>query len=175
MVVLKVEHSFLNNKICLQLKEFAVNHYWRDLSDPFWSGRLINFASMQEQISPITNSIKQKIQNYIKTNLHNEVYCDTIDLVRWQHGKEMPPHKDAMDNYMYRDWGSILYLNDDYSGGNTYYPEFDVEIKPQTGTLIVHEGNILHGVKTVYGNTRYTIASFWTKDKTKATYDRLYQ
>ena len=169
-----IEHSFLDDETCLKLKEFASQWCWADFSDEFWSGRVLPFGAIHEPIASITNGIKQRIAGYIQGKYHDRAHCDTIDLVRWQDGKELTPHRDAMDIYMYRDWGSVLYLNDDYGGGHTYYPELNIDVKPKTGTLVVHEGNALHGVKPVEGNTRYTIASFWTKDKEKAVYDRVH-
>lgn len=169
-----IEHSFLDNKTCHKLEEFASSWCWADLPDEFWSKRVLPFGEIHEPIKSTTDDIKQKIADYIQGKYHNRAHCDTIDLIRWEDGKEMPPHRDAMDVYMYRDWGSVLYLNDDYEGGHTYYPELNIDVKPKAGSLVVHEGNALHGVKPVEGNTRYTIASFWTKDKKKATYDRLH-
>jgi hypothetical protein len=169
-----IEHSFLDDETCLKLQEFASAWCWADSPDEFWSKRVLPFGEIHEPIASITNGIKQRIAGYIQGKYHDRAHCDTIDLVRWQDGKEMPPHRDAMDVYMYRDWGSVLYLNDDYEGGHTYYPELNIDVKPKAGSLVVHEGDALHGVKPVEGNTRYTIASFWTKDKKKATYDRLH-
>lgn len=169
-----IEQSFLDEQTCTELITYLSNVSWVVLDDEFWSGRVHRFALVKEPILSVTNQIKQRIADYIQGKFNNLAHCDTIDFVRWQDGKEMPPHRDAMDIYMYRDWGSVLYLNDNYEGGHTYYPELNIDVKPRAGSLVVHEGDALHGVKSVFGNTRYTIASFWSKDKEKATYDRLH-
>jgi hypothetical protein len=68
---------------------------------------------------------------------------------------------------MYQVVNAIIYLNDDYEGGHTYYPNFNFDITPKSGSLAVHPGNVdhLHGVTEVKNLMRYTIASFWTKQK----------
>lgn len=59
-------------------------------------------------------------------------------------------------------WGLVAYISDpkSYSGGEIYYPDHDIEIKPARGSLAIHRGNINHGVKTVEGDTRFVIVAF---------------
>jgi hypothetical protein len=91
---------------------------------------------------------------------------------------EQPPHADDMTNaksenensldwFAHREYGAIIYLNDNYNGGHTYYPNHNFDIKPEAGKLAVHPGNPehLHGVTKVSDEIRYTLASFWTQDK----------
>jgi hypothetical protein len=85
-----------------------------------------------------------------------------------------PPHADDMTDtnisgFEHRSFGSIIYLNNDYLGGHTYYPNFDIEIIPEAGKLAVHPGdpNHLHGVTKIENGIRYTVASFWTTEKEK--------
>lgn len=175
MAVIHIEDSFIDEETCFKLKTFASNSHWREYNDKFWSGRVLSFNDTHESLMSVTNNIKQKISDYIQIKYGSKAYCDTIDFVRWEDGREMPPHRDAMDAYTYRDWGSVLYLNSDYMGGHTYYPELNFDVKPKIGSLVVHAGDVLHGVKPIFGNTRYTIASFWTRDKTQAVYDRIHK
>ena len=58
----------------------------------------------------------------------------------------------------------IVYLNDGYEGGILYFPDQNVEIKPEPGMLVVFPGNLhfLHGVTETKGTARYTV-SLWTR------------
>jgi hypothetical protein len=101
-----------------------------------------------------------------------DVYSDTLQIVRWFPEMEQPPHADDMTNtdikgLEHRAYGSIIYLNDNYEGGKTYYPNFDVSITPKVGNLAIHPGDPehLHGVTKIQDGMRYTIASFWTLNK----------
>lgn len=61
--------------------------------------------------------------------------------------------------------GLVLYLNDDYEGGEIYYPKFNIAIKPEAGSLVIHPGTIQysHGVSPVISGTRYATTAFSKK------------
>ncbi len=68
-------------------------------------------------------------------------------------------------------YATVLYVNDNFKGGQLYFPDFDTIIEPKAGSLCVFDGskNLIHGVKTVTEGTRYSIPAFvWdnTKDDT---------
>ena len=50
----------------------------------------------------------------------------------------------------------IIYLNDDYEGGEICYPEYNIEYKPAAGDLVVHCVETPHGVNIVKSGIRYT-------------------
>ena len=63
-------------------------------------------------------------------------------------------------------YAALLYLNDDYIGGEIYFPQHEYfEYKPKPGSIVILEGSVdyMHGVKKVVEGTRYTITNFWTK------------
>lgn len=57
-------------------------------------------------------------------------------------------------------YGVVIYLNDDFEGGQLFYPESKTNIKPESGMLIFHKGDKIHGVSKVESGTRYTLTSF---------------
>lgn len=92
-------------------------------------------------------------------------------------GSYMIPHVDIVGytqelNYNLEDYinkwsghlSSVIYLNDNYDGGELYFPDHNIEIKPEAGDYITWPGNkwYQHGVKTVKGNVRYTL-SIWAR------------
>lgn len=70
---------------------------------------------------------------------------------------------------------SILYLNDNYEGGELYFGEFDISIKPQTNQLIFFPSGaeFRHEVRPVLGGDRYTLASFYTTDKLVGLHNKI--
>jgi hypothetical protein len=60
--------------------------------------------------------------------------------------------------------GFVVYLNDNYSGGEIFYPQKNISIKPKARSLVMHPGNkeYEHGVKDVSGSIRYSLA-WWTR------------
>lgn len=94
-------------------------------------------------------------------------------IIRWFAGLEQQPHADKQLNdgspnpFPTYDLNSLIYYNDDFTGGELYYPQHDLEIKPEPGLAVAHPGdvNYLHGVKKVTSGERFTTPSFYTITK----------
>lgn len=110
-------------------------------------------------------------------------------LNRWRKGREQTPHidyfyeeepghdyeklaanglpKSFLDTFgvmfQTKHYSSLIYLNEDYSGGELYFPNHNFSIKPEVGTLICFRGDehTMHGVKKVEDGIRYTVSLFW--------------
>lgn len=174
--------GFLSKVECERLVKAAEKiDFWDKSDHAFWNDRVVSATVLannghEPAAEIIVNTImrcKQLIQDTY--NLTEEIYPDTATLVRWFPGLEQPPHADDMvdamvEGFAHRKFGAIVYLNDDYEGGHTYYPNHNYSVKPQVGKLAVHPGDSehLHGVTKIEGNIRYTIASFWTFDRNRA-------
>lgn len=67
--------------------------------------------------------------------------------------------------FLAKHYSALVYFNEDYIGGELYMPEFNWQIKPEPGMMIVFEGHKdhIHGVKKVEEGTRYTWSIFWTR------------
>lgn len=91
-------------------------------------------------------------------------------IVRWFEGIEQRPHADKQMNdgspnpFTDYDINSLFYWNDDFEGGELYYPQHDIVVKPEPGLAVIHPGDInyLHGVKMVTSGERYTSPAFFT-------------
>lgn len=175
--------NFIDKDVVEKILYFAksTNGWEATSKNDYWDKRSLNdlniFNNYSQEIGKELYEIRTKIAEAIKTSYDiKEIHPDILQLVRWHDGMEMGVHSDDMENTPaheqlgYRDFGAIIYLNDDYTGGHTFYPEQDYEIIPKSGSLAIHPGDInhMHGVTKIIGNTRYTIASFWTKDAGKA-------
>lgn len=113
-----------------------------------------------------------KLQNKIREIENNEEFSVLVPMiVRWFSGDCIdPPHADnlRLDGTPapgYRKWvthGSVLYLNNDFEGGNFYYQHHDIVVHPQPKLLILHRAGAedLHGVHKVTKGIRYTLACF---------------
>jgi hypothetical protein len=65
------------------------------------------------------------------------------------------------------DVASVLYLTDDYSGGEFYFINYDYKIKPKAGTAIIFPAThqYAHGVTELISGERITMTSFWPRVK----------
>lgn len=88
---------------------------------------------------------------------------------KWQIGAFAPFHSDNTDmDGNPSAWEKsklvcLLYINDDYEGGELDFRDHDISIKPVAGQLITFPGgfNNIHQVLPVRGSTRHTIGAFW--------------
>ena len=57
---------------------------------------------------------------------------------------------------------AVIYLNDDYEGGELYFPDHDLSIKPEPGDFITWPGSgwYVHGVKEVKNGVRFTLSTW---------------
>jgi|688.fasta_scaffold23176_7 predicted 2-oxoglutarate/Fe(II)-dependent dioxygenase YbiX len=107
-----------------------------------------------------------------------------IALRKWLPGELQDPHADCeavfvedytnwqmtpLNNFssLFIEYAALVYLNDDYEGGEIYFPEYDVEIKPNKGDLIFFPGThyYMHGVREVLSGHRLALMSFFTTPK----------
>ena len=81
-----------------------------------------------------------------------------VDIVGYiqEEGVNVEDHLNKWSGHL----SSVIYLNDDYEGGELYFPEHNIEIKPEAGDFMTWPGNgwYQHGVKEVRGGVRYTLS-----------------
>lgn len=117
-------------------------------------------------------------QSLIYKNFGELVFPDNTELTFWNPGDKMSVHsdnswqKDAPDHIKetehptkYRDYSVIFYLNDDYKGGEIYFPDHDIKIEPKKGMAVVFpsNGDYNHGVKEIKNSQRMTIPIWYSK------------
>lgn len=177
----KTKNELITKEEAAQIVDFVTKiEPWDTIpGDDFWNNRGLNARTIYEkhdkEFGQYLYDLCAKVGNSIieMYSLTDPIYSDLFQVVRWYPGMEQPPHADDMTNvehanefFHHRKFGAIIYLNDNYSGGETYYPQHNASIKPEAGKLAVHPGdpNHLHGVTKVEDGMRYTIASFWGFD-----------
>ena len=72
----------------------------------------------------------------------------------------MNPHHDGIKDPW--EFGGIIYLNDNFTGGEITYENIGKTVKPKPGMLVMHEANedCVHRVEAVTEGTRYMITFF---------------
>ena len=102
-----------------------------------------------------------KVESSVNNLLHEKVAVDWCAIVRWPINSRQNLHYDhAADSTVFT---SITYLNDNYSGGNTFIHN-DISVIPKTGRSVSFDGkHYYHGVSPVEKNIRYTLAIWYKK------------
>lgn len=178
---IKIIDNFLTQEEVDMLLNFVKDtDKWHVFHDQeFWNQRTLNaefiYNNLNKEVGLLLYNVRQRVKDKAEELYPSDspIYPDMFQIVKWPEGYEQEPHHDDMKGYAGTDWfhhrkyGSVLYLNDDYEGGQTYYPQHNISIIPKSGSLVMHPGDInyVHGVTEVKNNTRYTIAGFWTYEK----------
>jgi hypothetical protein len=148
------------------------------------NGSLINFRDNPSVLIVPENNLESSrlIKKYseVAKNFHikdngfmKPIYTTEAYLSLWNAGTEAGVHSDSnLAEYIM--YSTVVYLNDNYDGGEIYFPNQDVEIKPPAGSMVLfpsggHE--YFHGVKPVISGRRYTIAMWHTMHKDYSPFD----
>ncbi len=104
---------------------------------------------------------------YTNKFINNDPYyfVEHFNILKYQTGQEYKAHFDGVTR-THRSISPILYLNDDYTGGELEFVFHNVKIKPSPGMLAIFPANyayshIAHPVKT---GTKYAIVT-WLHDQ----------
>jgi hypothetical protein len=157
--------NFVDENFCSNIVNwFRQQEKTKFVNSDFWTNRTINYS----RITDIT--VKRHIERHridrtitVQNLFNNLVYPNYTDVVHWPSGIEMVTHIDAENGYEYRKFSSVLYLNDTYIGGHTYFKNLGIDIEPVQGKLVMYPSSkdYAHGVSKVEGD-RYTLSMWFT-------------
>jgi len=136
----------------------------------------------------------QKVENHCLGEIFKATgkvyYAEMSSITSWHNGGYQNPHLDTYshqetagkseseiqnmnDGKPSREWTCIVYLNEDFSGGETYFPPSDYypfghQTEPKAGSGLLFQGiHHAHGVFKVRRGQRHTIAIWFTEDQQK--------
>ena len=100
------------------------------------------------------------------------IYTHVMGLIKYVEGDWMEVHWDRMDeNCDSCVLSSVMYLNDDYYGGEIVFPNLLKQYRPEAGSWISYpslDRRFDHGVNTVTSGVRYALAWCFTTNLEKA-------
>jgi hypothetical protein len=151
----------------------------------FWKDRVATTPSLNKNdpaIAPVIAGLFEKLKPIVEDFYKVKVKPTGTTIVRWLPGQFQMPHADKElhegpdagepNDFPHYDLSSLFYLNDDYEGGELYFPKQGVKFKPKKGAAYFFPGDMqyIHGVTEVKGGIRYTCPFFW--EITEHTGDR---
>lgn len=187
---IQARENFLTNTERLALLDFASNVTEWDVTEThyndegviiyeseYWKDRVLTRLNMEKQNPFIVKAIDRIVARF-KIEVDSFFKVDAIStdpaIVRWLPGQYQQPHADKElhegenagkpNDFPYYDIAGLFYLNDDYEGGELYFPNQGIEFKPKAGGAYFFPGdkNYIHGVKEITSGIRYVVPFFWT-------------
>jgi hypothetical protein len=122
--------------------------------DDQWGGKIL-FMSRDTDgwIEQIESLVQSLFNNFTRINPISAIQRYLPDTGMGQHVD------DGFDKKV--KFGVVIYINDDYEGGEISYPTLEFKIKPKARSLIIHSASLPHLVEKVTGeNTRYILSTF---------------
>lgn len=114
----------------------------------------------------------------VATNTHHK-HTEHLQVVNYKTGGFFTPHYDACDGDSAfcermdgklgpRLWTLLIYLNDDYTGGETVFPRIDKSVKPEKGKAVLFKnvddnGNVIH--QAFHGGNPVLSGEKWIANK----------
>jgi hypothetical protein len=130
----------------------------------------------------VANKLSNKVFNYLKPiaersankikelfDLEEELYPTDIQLGNWSIGGDAGLHTDTQ-NADWTKYSSIIYINDEFEGGELSFPDLGFDYKPKAGDFISFPADYWHRVWPVTSGTRRTIIDFYAYDYEYADY-----
>ena len=167
----------LNNKVW----DKTVDHVDEDglilYQASVWDDRVCTYKSLMASDPSILELINSMIARLkIEVDIFFDVDAKETGpaIVRWPVGARQEPHADKefhagpekgrANDFPWYDLAGLFYFNDDYEGGELYFPQHGIEFKPVAGAAYFFPGdmNYTHGVRPVKSGNRFTSPFFWT-------------
>lgn len=116
-------------------------------------------------VKDILDEYGQKVWYFVYENYDgNFIKYDNskTHIARFTEGYGMHEHFDSTKP---NDIATLIYINDNYEGGDIYFPELGISIKPEVGDLVCFPDtpDFVHGVKPITSGTRYTSPRWITR------------
>ena len=143
----------------------------------YWANRVATYPTIQKGSLEVPVIIEKMVRRLkIEVDKFFSVDADPTSpaMVRWLPGQLQMPHADKElhtgpdagkpNDFPYYDLAGLFYINDDYEGGELYFPNQGIQFKPKAGAAYFFPGdkNYIHGVTEIKSGIRYTVPFFWT-------------
>jgi len=175
-------NNFINDDDLKSINDY-LNSYKDD--DEFMGGKDLRDDRVKKE-NPEVGKLLDKYEEKIYSEaykLFTEKYgipiirkpVNPTHFVKWITGMNSKLHADcekpdgtpaySADFYTYN-VSVLMYPNDEYTGGEITFPDYDIVLKPKPGDMILFPGNgaYRHTVQRVESGTRYTMPSWYSFD-----------
>jgi hypothetical protein len=184
---IKIINDFIDLEDLKKIQSFLPNiNEWMDAGEnqysqdgtciydaSYWADRQCSWDILQKiniEVYNIINKYIEKMRHFLERSFNVGLSSRPPVIIKWRPGMEQRPHADKQTNdgkpnpFPTYDINSLFYYNDNFEGGELYYPDHDLIVIPKPGLAVAHPGDInyLHGVKPVISGERYTTPSFYT-------------
>jgi len=108
------------------------------------------------------DSVAQRVANFFKVPLS---HVEPLPMIKYSSGDYFNCHSDLTGGFQTQRIASmIMYLNDDFEGGCTYFPKLNLRIQPKRGSALVYYYDVanplVHQGEVVTAGTKQILTAF---------------
>lgn len=124
----------------------------------YWAHNIIGYG--------IKRVIEEMFSFYKLNDNEHSIYISNdegFQLLRYEKGDYYKLHVDNGGEKVNRILSVLIYLNDDYDGGETYFTRQNVKVKGKTGDILVFPSNYCyhHSAEEVKEGTKYSVVTWF--------------
>ena len=131
-----------------------------------WSAQQTGNAALQNVHNQMYVLLLASLSSYKERyGIAEQLWHEPYNMLKYKGGTEYKAHYDG-DTSTRRAVSAIVYLNNDYEGGQVEFTNFKVKIKPEPGMLLLFPSNYAytHIAHPVISGTKYALVT-WTHDQ----------
>lgn len=144
--------------------------------DPIRTSHGAAFVPHEEDL--VVQALNRRIAEATNTDVGN---AEALYVMRYAPGQQYHPHLDALPGLAnQREWTAIVYLNDEFEGGATAFPELGLSLRLRAGDLLQFrnsdgdqqpDGRMRHAGEPVLSGRKW-IATRWIRHGSHDPYER---
>jgi predicted 2-oxoglutarate/Fe(II)-dependent dioxygenase YbiX len=161
---LLIINDFINKKEC----DLLIGIFNKQFVDQFEFVRKMKIAPEIEEIKSILLKILQKAKDI---SGFDKLYISDYLINSYQPGFSMGVHTDLEDGKEHFLISTVLYLNNEFAGGDIVFPNIPARYHPKAGDLAIFPSvgdKYLHGVEEVTSGERFVMPVWTTKNTEEA-------
>jgi hypothetical protein len=141
------------------LKSWITNPKDMENNDPLYKEVSIIYKNVSEGIDKVfdhyANTVYPSAGKTVKSTEGR------LSILKYSNSGYLPPHQDQ--GVSSRLISTVGYLNDNYEGGEIYFPYLNVKIKPEAGSVVFFPSNYIyvHEVMPISNGIRYAIPQWY--------------
>jgi hypothetical protein len=134
------------------------------------------FEGLRSVYNDTVVGLKQCMAHYQSMYNITMDYMEAINYVRYKPGQHFAVHSDSGFSYNCT-VSSVMYLNDDYEGGELWFPFLDLTYKSKAGDIVIFPSTYIyaHASKPITSGVKYSaVTMFDWNDRTHKHYGPQY-
>ena len=132
------------------------------MSPSHWQYLTPEFEEVKKCYDDVETNLKKCLTHYESLYNFKMDYMEAINFIRYKPGQHFAVHADHGFSYTCT-LSSVMYLNDDYEGGELWFPYLNINFKPQAGDIVLFPSTYIyaHSSLKVKSGVKYSAVTMF--------------